>query len=308
MYMSYEDKLGLVRNSIITQCKDRVSENWLQMFDMWLSCEADMVFYHIYISAIKEEFAKYVTPEIETLLWISGKNIVYAISTYMGIKKDATLYEFLQFVEEFVSKQLDDFDNWCEDIGMAIYEESSEYKTDSIVFASLITEDEKNDKILDTLSKTVITKIKTNIKNNNTKDIQTLGRKGTLTIEQYMAKIKKQKGKCYVCLQDFKYDGSSWCNFFPSADRIDNNDIHRDGNIAIACTYCNIRMWRIYKNYATDFSKKICGVCPSELKHSFLGVIKTKSELFYELGNSDSRMYEYANNLPSTSFTHPSQV
>ena len=129
--MSYEDKFALVKNSIITQCKEVITENWLQMFDMWLSCEADMVFSHIYKSAINQEFSKYVTPEIETLLWISAKNIVFAVGTYAGMKKNTTMKDVLKFTEEFVASQLDDFDNWCGDIGMAMYEESSQYERDN---------------------------------------------------------------------------------------------------------------------------------------------------------------------------------
>jgi hypothetical protein len=128
--MSYEDKFAIVRKSIITQCKEVITENWLKMFHMWLSCEADMEFPNIYKGAIKEEFAKYVTPEIETLLWISGKNIVFAICAYMRIKKNASMKDVIKFTEEFVSSQLNDFDNWCEEIGMTIYEESSQYERD----------------------------------------------------------------------------------------------------------------------------------------------------------------------------------
>jgi hypothetical protein len=291
------------------------------MFDMWLICEADWEFPYIYKSAVKGEFSKYVTPEIETLLWISGKNIVYAISTYMDIKKNATLYEILQFTEDFLVKQLDDFDNWCEDIGMAIYEESPEYERDKLLYTtntitdissnilevpSIIPIDTSRDisYVVDNISKEAIAKIKSNINGNNKKDVKNFRRKGTLTYEQFIEKLKKQNGKCYVCLQEFKYDGGKWCNFFPSADRIYNYDIHTDSNVAISCTYCNLRTFK--DNFTGQPSKKICGLCP-DLNHVFEGDIKTKSDLFYELGNSDSTMYEYAQNLPITPFTQPSQ-
>jgi hypothetical protein len=37
----------------------------------------------------------------------------------------------LYFTEKFILEQLDDFDNWCDDISQAMYEETSEYQTES---------------------------------------------------------------------------------------------------------------------------------------------------------------------------------
>ena len=46
------------------------------------------------------------------------------------MKRNATLKNVLDFTEEFLSEQLDDFDNWCDDISQAMYEESSDYERD----------------------------------------------------------------------------------------------------------------------------------------------------------------------------------
>jgi hypothetical protein len=129
--MGYSEKFEIVKANIIKECKKDISDNWLMMFDMWLSCEADMEFSHNYKKAFNDEFAQYMKPEIETLLWLSGKNIVFAISTYMSIKEDADLNDTLAFTERFIENQLDDFDNWCDHIGIAMYEESSEYERDN---------------------------------------------------------------------------------------------------------------------------------------------------------------------------------
>jgi hypothetical protein len=126
--MGYQEKFELVRAALIKSCKDCISHNWDRMFDMWLSCEADMSY--AYQHEFKQQFSEYMNSEIESQLFFAGKNIVFAISAFMKIKRNASLKNVLDFTENFISEQLDDFDNWCDDIGQAMYEESSDYERD----------------------------------------------------------------------------------------------------------------------------------------------------------------------------------
>ena len=142
---------------------------------------------------------------------------------------------------------------------------------------------------MDTLSKEVIAKIKRNIAHNNRSDIKKYRRNGTLTYDDFIDKIIKQGNKCYVCLQEFQYNGGNWCYFFPSADRIYNYIPHSKENIGISCLFCNIRMFK-------QVSKKECGLCHG-LNHSYNGDIITKSDLFYKLGNNNYKIKEYINNI-----------
>jgi hypothetical protein len=108
----YKQKFELVRNSLLKYCKDCISENYGRMFDMWLSYDADMEFGHGYQNKFKEHFGNYITDEIEAQLYFAGKNIIYAINSFISLKNnDYHLNELLEFVESFVSEQLDDFDN-----------------------------------------------------------------------------------------------------------------------------------------------------------------------------------------------------
>lgn len=110
--MAYEQKFKLVKNSLISYCKDCISENHERMFDMWLRCEADMEFGHGYQNKFKEHFGDYITDEIGAQLWFAGKNIIYAINSFISLKNGYyELNELLEFVEWFVSEQLDGFDN-----------------------------------------------------------------------------------------------------------------------------------------------------------------------------------------------------
>ena len=110
--MRYAQKFQLFRESLIAFCKTRISENWKQMFDMWLSCEADMVFGYGYQDKFKEHFGEDIPEALNLDLWLAGKNLLYAISSFTSItKNNSNLDQVIEFVEIFLSEQLDDFDN-----------------------------------------------------------------------------------------------------------------------------------------------------------------------------------------------------
>jgi hypothetical protein len=127
---TYDEKLALTKQSLIAHCRKRITDNWQQMFDMWLSCEADMEFSHAYEYYFKEHFGKYISSEIKSNLMFAGSNILFALVAFMRYKGDADLEDILHFTEHFITSQFDDFDNWCEEIHMTMYEESSECARD----------------------------------------------------------------------------------------------------------------------------------------------------------------------------------
>jgi hypothetical protein len=90
---------------------------------MWLLCDANMAFGHGYIDILKEQFSEYMTSEIESNLFFAGSNIAYSIQAFMAYKKNSKLNDVLKFTEHFLSKQFDDFDNWCSEIMMAMPDE-----------------------------------------------------------------------------------------------------------------------------------------------------------------------------------------
>lgn len=126
--MTYSEKFELVRKSLISYCKQSIIEYWEKCFDMWLSEEADMVFGNGYKNKFKEQFSQYMNSEVDGILWLAGKNIVFAISAFMSYKDNLDLDDVLNFTENFVSEQLDDFNNWCDHISQTMYEETSEYE------------------------------------------------------------------------------------------------------------------------------------------------------------------------------------
>jgi hypothetical protein len=97
---------------------------------MWLSIEADHTFGHGYQNTFKEQFSQYMNTDIETNIYTAGLNLLFAIKAFIKFKKDCSLEDVLCFTEQFISEQLDDnnIDRWCDEIGQAMYEESSEYE------------------------------------------------------------------------------------------------------------------------------------------------------------------------------------
>lgn len=127
--MSYEEKFKRVKKSLITFVKEEIISryNYCNEFHMWsYSAIKDA-----YISKFKDEFARYMNKDIESHLWLAGYNIAFAVQTFIATNPNYTLKKLVTFVETFLTLQLDDFDNWCDDIRMKMYEESSDYEREN---------------------------------------------------------------------------------------------------------------------------------------------------------------------------------
>ena len=87
---------------------------------------ADMAI--IYINKFKEQFSQYMNDDIESTLCDAGNNIEYAARAFMKYKDSPELDDVLDFIELFIKEQISDIGNWCDAIGQAMYEESSEHE------------------------------------------------------------------------------------------------------------------------------------------------------------------------------------
>ncbi len=122
----YNEKLELATNAIIAECKQRITDNWDKMFDMWLSCEADWEFPHVYEKHMKKYFDKYVTKDVNNQICFAAINLLFAINSFMKYYKDADLEDVIEYVDYFLTEQFEDFDNWCEEIWSTMYDEAPE--------------------------------------------------------------------------------------------------------------------------------------------------------------------------------------
>jgi hypothetical protein len=119
--MSYQQKFLRVKTSLINSVKETIIDryNYNNEFFMWSysSIKDD------YIRQFKNEFSQYMNQNIEQRLWFAGYNISFAVQTFIDINPNYTLSKLLNFVETFITKQLDDFDNWCDEIILAMPDE-----------------------------------------------------------------------------------------------------------------------------------------------------------------------------------------
>ena len=130
--MSFSDRLDLAETALLDSIKDDITNHHNGFFDIWLGCDANMEFGYAYQNIFKEHFGDYITEEVKAQLWFAGKNIVYAIKTFIKIQEEYSLEELLDFVDTFVSEQLTDFtndyecDHWFYNDNNDNYENSSD--------------------------------------------------------------------------------------------------------------------------------------------------------------------------------------
>jgi hypothetical protein len=118
--MTYEERMNTVRTQLLTFVGECITEHHNQHFDMWFqSGDAAAAFGETYVFLFKNEFEQYMTPEIESKLWFAGQNVTFAIQAFVKSNPRHTLNTLLKFAEHIVKVQLDDVDNWCNDLYMA---------------------------------------------------------------------------------------------------------------------------------------------------------------------------------------------
>jgi len=108
----YMDNHSKFKTSVINHCKEIITDNHNLMFNMWLKMDADAEFGHGYQHLFADYFEGLADINLTNHLWFAGKNVIYAIIAFISMKNDKyELEELLQFVEKFVSAQLDELYN-----------------------------------------------------------------------------------------------------------------------------------------------------------------------------------------------------
>ena len=128
-------KMELVKREIIIECNALVARYYLDdHFNTWLMEETDMKVRQVYQSIFQKQFGdvyksifrKYfedeIDDDIESLLWICGKNLIYAMNAFMKVHTQRRI-KMYAFIESFITNQFDDFDTSYEDI-MSVPEET----------------------------------------------------------------------------------------------------------------------------------------------------------------------------------------
>ena len=121
--MSYEERFKRVKTSLVNFVKEKITSryNYNNEFHMW----SYSAIKEAYVLKFKDEFAQYMNEEIEAKLWFAGQNIGFAVQTFIDTNQNYTLSNLVNFVETFLTNQLDDFENWCDEIIMAMPDEEN---------------------------------------------------------------------------------------------------------------------------------------------------------------------------------------
>ncbi len=116
--MSYDEKKERVRRSLIEFVKEQISSryNYNNEFHMWSYSEIKAA----YVSKFKEEFSEYINEIIEIKLWFAGQNIGFGVQAFIDTNPNYTLRSLVEYVETFLIIQLDNFENWCDEIMLAM--------------------------------------------------------------------------------------------------------------------------------------------------------------------------------------------
>jgi hypothetical protein len=96
--------------------------------------------WEMYVVEFKKEFGSLVTNNVVDNLFMAGKMLGFAVQTYQSTTTDFNVKKLIDYVRTFVELQFDDFDNWCHDISMAMYENTSEYERE---FGNKLPDDPK---------------------------------------------------------------------------------------------------------------------------------------------------------------------
>ena len=124
--MSYEQKIQTVKLALISYVKGLVlSSRYNNEFEFHTSSS----YYAIkeaYVSKFKEVFSEYMNEDIEARLWFAGQNIEFVIQAFIDMNPNYTHSSLNNFVEAFLQRQLNEFENWCDDIMIAMPDEENQ--------------------------------------------------------------------------------------------------------------------------------------------------------------------------------------
>lgn len=127
--MSYEERFAIVKTNLVSFIKEKITSryNYSNEYIIW----SYMVIIDAYKEKFTEQFSQYMTPSIENTLFVAAKHFSYAVQSFVNTNQLYTLEELLNFVDIFLSIQFNDFENMCDDISMAMYEEEVQSEQDN---------------------------------------------------------------------------------------------------------------------------------------------------------------------------------
>lgn len=131
--MSYEDCLEKVKTKIVEITEKKIRESleelaYPEMFQCWIQADSDHEFGFLFVNTFKEFFGSNILHTEEDIIWQYGKQMAHLLQAMMdtGINQKT----MIKLAKSFVSDQVTDFGNWCDDVCIRMdYESEKEEPT-----------------------------------------------------------------------------------------------------------------------------------------------------------------------------------
>jgi hypothetical protein len=127
--MRYEECLQRVKTKIVELTEKKIRESleehvYPEMFQCWIQADSDHEFGFLFVSTFKEFFGSNILQTEEHIIWHSGKQMAHLLQAMIdtGINQKT----MIKLAKSFVSDQVTDFGNWCEDVCIRMDCESEE--------------------------------------------------------------------------------------------------------------------------------------------------------------------------------------
>lgn len=125
----YTQKLELVRKSLQIYYKGCIVQQWGDDFQSWLKYESAFELVDGFRRIFDDHLGKYIDLITYNYLYIAGIQIIVSIKAYMQMIPLCELETLLEFIRCLINEQIDEIDNWCDDILREIENElKREYK------------------------------------------------------------------------------------------------------------------------------------------------------------------------------------
>jgi len=123
--MSYEHYLNQVKTKLINYTETNIEENQQDaFFNQWIDIDCGHEFGHMYVNTFKEFFGDNITNEDVDIIFTSGNQVGFLLRALAN--SNISQSKMIRVTKMFVSAQIEDFGNWCGDVGLRMYDSENE--------------------------------------------------------------------------------------------------------------------------------------------------------------------------------------
>jgi hypothetical protein len=116
--MAYEQTLSKVSRELRGYIAKEIHMNY-EDGPVWIETEG-LDFVQEYIRVFKKHFGERITSTIQDQIHVAGKSIEYLILALF--ESDTDIDDMVRITTSFVSSQVEDMSNWCDELGESFIE------------------------------------------------------------------------------------------------------------------------------------------------------------------------------------------